>query len=142
MEREQKRRDGRHNDAEAAVERTWTFPHPEPDERVLHAWVIDQCHYVLIALAVALDAAGPEAAYRLRVFGYTPSGETDQWTAASPGPWDTLRAKVNEEMASLAAVWSGRLRQADLSVSLEWYDTMADVLADGIVQVAPKGEAA
>lgn len=113
-----------------AVEGTWAFPMPQPGERMLHAWVVDDCAYVLIALGLE---AGEE--YHIKIYGYSIEGMVDEWAAASPGPWDELRQQLDAEMARLAGYWFGRLRQVDLTESADWRVTLRVALGDGIIQV-------
>ena len=119
-----------HGNGDLLVEGSWAFPMPHAGERMLHAWVVDDCSYVLIALGLE---AGEE--YHVRMYGYDMDGMVDEWAAASPGPWPELCRQIDAEMARLAAYWFGRLRQADLSEAADWRRSLDVVLSDGIIQV-------
>ncbi len=119
-----------HENGDLVVEGTWSFPMPRPGERMLHAWVVDDCAYVLIALGLE---AGEE--YHIKIYGYSIDGTMDEWAAASPGPWPELRQQLDAEMARLADYWFGRLRQADLSDAADWRAALRVALGDGIIQV-------
>lgn len=116
--------------SELIIEGAWAFPMPHAGERLLHAWVVDDCAYVLITLGLE---AGEE--YHVRMYGYDMDGMVDEWASVSPGPWPELCRQLDAEMAELANYWFGRLRQADLSEAADWRVSLRVVLGDGIVQV-------
>ena len=109
----------------------WVLPQPGPGETALHAWVVDNCPYVMVGFLLTYGEV-----YRLRMFGYDPAGQRDEWAAESNAPFADLLEVLAQEMRRLAGSWGGRLRSVDLRDG-DWAALLRDTLAGGIVQVVP-----